>query len=65
MVLADAEFDSERNYQHIREGLQAQMRQDFPAYLYGRRSLIESLISAVKRKLSVCAPRRSLQPQYL
>jgi len=80
LVLADAEFDSERHHQHIRQvlkahrvipakrggaawrvqGVRAQMRQEFPAHLYRRRSLIESLISAVKRKLSPRAPGRSL-----
>jgi hypothetical protein len=83
LVLADAEFDSERNHQHIRQilrahsvipakrggadwrlqGVRAQMRQEFPAHLYRRRALIESLISAVKRKLSARAPGRSLQTQ--
>jgi hypothetical protein len=85
VVLADAEFDSERNHQHIRQtlqaqsiipakrgganwriqGVRAQMRQKFPADLYRRRSLIESLISAVKRKLSARAPGRSLRTQCL
>jgi hypothetical protein len=85
VVLADAEFDSERNHQHIRQtlqaqsvipakrgganwriqGVRAQMRQDVPAELYGRRALIESLISAVKRKLSARAPGRSLQTPCL
>lgn len=80
VVLADAEFDSERNHQHVRQtlqaqsiipakrgganwriqGVRAQMRQAFPADLYSRRALIESLISAVKRKLSARAPGRSL-----
>jgi cell shape-determining protein MreD len=41
------------------------MRQAFPAHLYGRRALIESLISAVKRKLSARAPGRSLVTQCL
>jgi hypothetical protein len=83
LVLADAEFDSERNHQHIRQTLQAQsvipakrgsaqwhlqgiraeMRQDFPVHRYRRRALIESLISAVKRKLSARAPGRSLATQ--
>ena len=85
LVLADAEFDSERNHQHIRQTLQAQsvipakrgraewqihgvrahMRQDFPVALYRQRALIESLISAVKRKLSARAPGRSLETQCL
>jgi hypothetical protein len=85
VVLADAEFDSERNHQHVRQtlqaqsiipakrggsnwriqGIRAQMRQEFPADLYSRRALIESLISAVKRKLSARAPGRSLQTQCL
>jgi Transposase DDE domain len=46
-------------------GVRAQMRQEFPAHLYRRRALIESLISAVKRKLSARAPGRSLQTQCL
>jgi Transposase domain (DUF772)/Transposase DDE domain len=85
LVLADAEFDSERNHQHIRRTLQAQsvipakrgganwriqgvraeMREVFPSDLYGRRALIESLISSVKRKLSARAPGRALQTQCL
>jgi Transposase DDE domain/Transposase domain (DUF772) len=85
LVLADAEFDSERTHQHIRQILQAQsvmpakrggaewhvkggraqMRQAFPVHLYRRRALIESLIAAVKRKLSARAPGRSLAPQCL
>ena len=47
------------------QGVRAQMRQDFPAHLYRRRALIESLISAVKRKLSARVPGRSLQTQCL
>jgi hypothetical protein len=85
LVLADAEVDSERNHQHLRQvlqahrvipakrgsaawriqGVRAQMRQELPAHLYRRRSLIESLISAVKRKLSARAPGRSLLTQCL
>jgi len=85
LVLADAEFDSERNHQHVRQilqaqsvipakrggaawqihGIRAQMRQEFPVGLYRRRALIESLISAVKRKLSARAPGRSFQTQCL
>ncbi|MDQ4146864.1 MAG: transposase [Pseudomonadota bacterium] len=85
LVLADAEFDSERNHRHIRtalqansmipakrghadwriQGVRAQMRQEFPCHEYGRRSLIESTISAVKRKLSARAPGRSLYMQCL
>jgi hypothetical protein len=49
---------------HI-HGIRAQMRQEFPAPLYRRRSLIESVISAVKRKLSARAPGRSLYTQCL
>jgi hypothetical protein len=41
------------------------MRQEFPVHLYRRRALIESLISAVKRKLSARAPGRSLATQCL
>ena len=85
LVLADAEFDSERNHQHIRhvlpahsvipakrggaewqiQGVRAQMRQNFPVHLYRRRSLVESIISAVKRKLSARAPGRFLLTQCL
>jgi hypothetical protein len=49
---------------HI-QGIRAQMRQAFPAHLYRRRSIIESVISAVKRKLSARAPGRSLGTQCL
>jgi Transposase DDE domain/Transposase domain (DUF772) len=47
------------------QGVRAQMRQELPVHLYGRRSLIESLIASVKRKLSARAPGRSLQTQCL
>lgn len=81
-VLADAEFDSERNHTFCRQQLQAasvipakrrsscrasgvrlQMRENFPKEQYGKRSLIESVFSAVKRKLSCRAPGRSLHTQ--
>jgi Transposase DDE domain len=85
LVLADAEFNSERNPQHIRHVLQAHsvipakrggagwqmrevrahMRQDFPVDLYCQRALIESGVSAVKRKLPSRAPGRSLPTQCL
>src|SRR5262249_24206905 len=84
-VLADGEFDSERNHQHIRQqlkaqsiipakrgkaswqihGLRAQMRKRFPRRKYGQRALIESVFSAVKRKLSARSPGRSTQTQQL
>jgi Transposase DDE domain len=35
------------------QGVRTQMHQVFPVHLYRRRALIESLISAVKRKLTV------------
>jgi len=83
LVLADAEFDSERNHTYIRKqlgaqsvipakrgkktwrihGVRAEMRRAFPRRLYRRRSLIESLFSSVKRKLSARAPGRSLRTQ--
>jgi len=47
-VLADGEFDSELNHQHVRGRLRAQ-----------------SVIAAVKRKLSARAPGRSLATQRL
>jgi hypothetical protein len=81
-VLADAEFDSERNDTFCREQLQAQsiipakrrsscrasgvrlqMRENFPTEQYGKRSLIESVFSAVKRKLSCRAPGRTIHTQ--
>jgi len=37
-------------------GVRGQMRENFPRDLYGKRSLIESVFSAVKRKLSSRAP---------
>jgi hypothetical protein len=39
------------------------MRQAFPRRLCRRRSLIESLFSSLKRKLSARAPGRSLRTQ--
>lgn len=83
LVLADAEFDSERNHRHIRQvlgadsiipakrgkktwrlrGVRAQMRAEFPAAAYSQRALVESVFSAVKRKLSARAPGRSLVTQ--
>lgn len=82
-VLADAEFDSERNHKHIREihrmksiipakrgkktwklkGIRAQMKSNFPSKKYSQRNLIETVFSAVKRKLSTRAPGRSLATQ--
>jgi hypothetical protein len=49
---------------HI-QGVRAQMRQAFPVHLYRRRALIESIFSAVKRRLSARAPSRSLATQCL
>ncbi len=84
-VVADAEFDSERNHRFIREtlgarsaipakrgkptwrirGIRAQMRRRFPRALYRQRALVESVISAAKRKLSDRAPGRSPLTQHL
>jgi hypothetical protein len=44
-------------------GVRAEMRRAFPRHLYRRRSLIESLFSAVKRETSARAPGRSLRTQ--
>ncbi len=44
-------------------GVRAEMRRAFPQRLYRRRSLIESLFSSMKRKLSARAPGRSLRMQ--
>src|SRR6266436_4431276 len=81
VVLADAEFDSEANHQHIRQRLGAksiiparrrgvpngtirnQMFRAFPKKPYRQRAKIESIFSAVKRKLSSRAPGRSLTTQ--
>jgi hypothetical protein len=41
------------------------MREEFPEHLYRWPALIESLISAVKHKLSARAPGCSLQTQCL
>lgn len=82
-VLADAEFDSERNHTFVRQqlhalsvipakrgkktwrihGVRAQMRADFPRKKYCRRSLIETVFSVAKRKLSCRAPGRCLFTQ--
>jgi hypothetical protein len=45
------------------QGYRAKMQAAFPHQLYRRRALVESLFSAVKRKLSSRAPGRSLQMQ--
>jgi hypothetical protein len=78
LVLADAEFDSERNHHSIRNqlgadsiipakrgkstwqlhGIRAQMRANFPAARYRPRTLVESVFSAAKRKLSSRVPGR-------
>lgn len=83
LVLADAEFDSERNHRHIRDvigadsiipakrgkadwkikGTRAQMRRRFPRRRYSQRAQVESVFSAVKRKLSAKAPGRSTETQ--
>jgi len=81
-VLADAEFDSERNHIFCRQQLKAdsvipakrrsscrasgvrlEMRERFPTEQYAKRSLIESVFSAVKRKLSCRAPGRTIHTQ--
>ncbi len=83
-VLADAEFDSERNHTFCRQQLKAdsvipakrrsscsasgvrlEMREHFPSEKYSLRSLIESVFSAVKRKLSARAPGRTVHTQSL
>lgn len=83
LVLADAEFDRERNHTYIRNqlgaqsvippkrgkkiwrihGVRAEMRPAFPRKVYRRRSLIETMFSSVKHKLSARAPGRSLRTQ--
>ncbi len=47
------------------QGYRAQMRIAFPSRLYRRRALVESVFSAVKRKLSARAPGRSLETQRI
>jgi hypothetical protein len=47
------------------QGYRAKMRAAFPRQLYRRRALVESVFSAVKRKLSARAPGRSLETQRL
>lgn len=83
VVLADAEFDSERNHRHCRDVLSAtsiipakrgkktwnikgtrrQMREQFPHQQYGRRAIVETVFSVVKRKLSAKAPGRTPEAQ--
>jgi len=41
------------------------MQAEFPRALYSQRALVESVFSAVKRKLSARAPGRSLTTQRL
>jgi hypothetical protein len=47
------------------QGHRAKMRAAFPRQLYRKRALVESVFSAVKRKLSARAPGRSLQMQRM
>lgn len=47
------------------QGHRAQMRVAFPSRLYRRRALVESVFSAVKRKLSARVPGRSLETQRM
>ena len=82
LVLADAEFDSERNHTFCRQqlkansiipakrfttrratGVRGKTRENFPRNRYGKRSLIESVFSAIKRKLSCRAPGRTIATQ--
>jgi hypothetical protein len=81
-VLADAEFNSERNRTFFRQQLRAesvvpakrrsscrasgvrlQMREHFPTEQYRKRSPIDSVFSPVKRRLSCCAPGRTIHTQ--
>jgi len=43
------------------QGYLAEMRVEFPSQLYRGQALVESVFSAVKRKLSARAPGRSLE----
>ena len=45
------------------DGVRAEIRHSFPRRLYRRRTLIKSVFSSVKRKLSARAPGRSLRIQ--
>lgn len=83
VVLADAEFDSEANHQHIRRRrrtgaksiiparrkgvpngpIRNQMYRAFPEKPYRQRAKIETIFSALKRKLSSRAPARTLSLQ--
>jgi hypothetical protein len=47
------------------QGYRAKMRATFPRQLYRRQTLVESVFSAVKRKLSARAPGRSLEMQRM
>ena len=47
------------------QGYRAKMRATFPRHLYRRRAPVESVFSAVKRKLSARAPGRSLEMQRM
>jgi hypothetical protein len=81
-VLADADFDSERNHTFCRQqlkadsiipakrftsrratGVRGQMRENFARDRYSRRSLIETVFSVAKRKLSCRAPGRTVAMQ--
>jgi hypothetical protein len=83
LVLADAEFDSERNHLFCRKelgamsiipakrgkktwnikGIRREMRESFPREGYGKRAIVETVFSIVKRKLSAKAPGRTSEAQ--
>ena len=48
-----------------KHGSQVYKSQNFPRHAYGKRSLVESVFSAIKRKLSCRAPCRSFRTQAL
>ena len=60
---AGASYDSAPTYPPRPYEVLAQMRAAFPRQLYQRRALMESVISAVKRKPSARAPGRRLETQ--
>jgi hypothetical protein len=60
---ADSSIPAKRFTSRRATGVRKQMRENFPRRQYCRRSLIESVFSAVKRKLSCRAPGRTIATQ--
>jgi hypothetical protein len=60
---AQSVIPAKRRSSRRASGVRLEMRQHFPSPLYAQRSLIESVFSSVKRKLSARAPGKTIHTQ--